>query len=322
MDRLKGSQGRAARRTLIALAAATLVTLAVLRPSAAAAPRRPAALPRYGDVTYADPCIAKVPISGGTVMNADGNGDALVCGPFDSIGPWGYSGFDTITCPASFGIDDFDGSEPSVNAGWISTSVGGEYWYKAGFWASSDSVLVDGPAFWSLDTSASSLTQDFHNWTLYSQDAQAYMWCDPAASETAPPPKGELVRGYQVIRITKPNVSVDLRDRRGDFEIFGGPGTFTVHLGSGTYTVHGGPGRNMIFGGSGVNWIYGGPHDDVIHTGTGHSIVITGNGNSKVYAANGKVDEIECGTGHTVVYLDPTDLASKSCITHVAHNMH
>lgn len=322
MDRLKGPDGMAPWRRLVALTAAAFVMLAVSQLSSMAAAYRPAAIHRYGDVTYADPCIAKVPTTGGTVMNADGNGDALVCGPFDSIGPWGYSGSDTIACPSTFVIDDFGGSEPSVNAGWISTSVGGEYWYKAGFWASSGSVLVDGPAFWNLDTADNTLSQDFHNWTLYYQDAQAYMWCDPTASATARPPQGELVHGYQVIRITKPNASVDLRHRPGDFEVYGGPGTFTVHLGSGAYKVHGGPGRNIISGGSGINWIYGGPHDDLIHTGTGHSIVITGNGNSKVFAANGKLDEIECGTGHTVVYMDRTDLASKTCIAHVAQNMH
>ncbi len=100
----------------------------------------------------------------------------------------------------------------------------------------------------------------------------------------------------------------DVRGQHGDDKVFGGAG--------GDKRVTGGIGDDRVFGGPGDdNLIKGDGGNDYLDLGSGNDFVHAGGGKDEIHAADGDVDEIVCGTGHDVAFVDPGDTVLPDCNT-------
>jgi CSLREA domain-containing protein len=105
----------------------------------------------------------------------------------------------------------------------------------------------------------------------------------------------------------------DIRGQHGNDKVFGGAGNDRrVAGGTGDDDVNGGAGDDGLIKGDGGN--------DDIDPGSGNDFVHAGGGRDVIHAADGDVDEIICGTGHDVAYVDSGDSVLPDCNeVHVVH---
>ena len=102
--------------------------------------------------------------------------------------------------------------------------------------------------------------------------------------------------------------SDDARGQNGDDEVYGGGGDDRrVTGGAGDDEVYGGAGDDKLIKGDGGN--------DLLDLGSGRDSVHAGGGADKIRAADGDADEIICGTGKDVAFVDPADDVSDDCNT-------
>ena len=101
----------------------------------------------------------------------------------------------------------------------------------------------------------------------------------------------------------------------GIVNIIGGGGYNILTGDNQNNTITGGSGGNTITDGNGNDTINGGSGNDIIVAGSGSSTINGNGGNDQINAFAGVNDHVNCGTGSSVVTVNPSDIVNPNCTT-------
>jgi Ca2+-binding RTX toxin-like protein len=102
-----------------------------------------------------------------------------------------------------------------------------------------------------------------------------------------------------------------IKGKKGRDRLFGNAGNDTIDGGKGKDKVRGGPGADVLAGGEGNDRIVGGDGRNELNMADG---VQQGSpGDDLIDARNGQLDEIDCGAGDDVVYVDRAEDGVYDC---------
>ena len=99
--------------------------------------------------------------------------------------------------------------------------------------------------------------------------------------------------------------------RDGDDCLVGGNPNNSLFGEAGDDLLLGNGGIDFLDGGAGADIIFGDDGDDYIVAEDGPDLVFAGKGRDIVYAQDGAVDEIDCGPGFDVAFVDPDDIVRR-----------
>ena len=107
--------------------------------------------------------------------------------------------------------------------------------------------------------------------------------------------------------------------------IFGKGGHDEIGGSSGDDKLYGGDGDDVLVGNTGDDDLFGAAGNDLVEGSSGEDRISGGNGddslrgNSLNFLSDGAPDQIKCGPGNDVVYLDPSegDTTSNDCETKI-----
>ena len=95
--------------------------------------------------------------------------------------------------------------------------------------------------------------------------------------------------------------------RRGDDRIYGRGGGDTLRGNRGGDRIFGESGADTLYGGRGRDTLVGGPGEDMFFGGRGADVIRA--------SGDGSVDEVNCGVGDDVAFVDATDVVNADCET-------
>jgi Ca2+-binding RTX toxin-like protein len=124
--------------------------------------------------------------------------------------------------------------------------------------------------------------------------------------------KGEVLKGTKRgDRILGRGGDDLIKGKKGSDRLFGDAGNDTLLGGKGKDKLRGGRGEDVISGGQGPDRIVGGAGENQLNMVDG---VEQGSpGNDVINARNGKLDEIDCGAGFDIVYVDRAEDGVYGC---------
>ncbi len=102
-------------------------------------------------------------------------------------------------------------------------------------------------------------------------------------------------------------------DATGEDKVYGDAGADTLRSGEDNDVLYGGAANDKIYGEGDDDILWGSDGNDVLVGGSGKDKFFGENNNDTINAQDGAGDNVDCGTGTDVAYVDPQDAVSGNC---------